>query len=225
VARGELNPWWRFGLIIVTPLVHLLFRVRVVGIEHVPLRGGAIVAFNHVSALDGPVLATELSRRTKRETRFLVAAEFFRKPFFGWVLRSFDQIPIRRGDGDAGALGEALATLKGGSLLAMAPEGAVNWEADGDLQRIRSGFARLALPTGTPIVPVGLWGTQRRWPRRGINWGPPWRPRLVVAFGPPVLPEGDADDEAAIEDLRERMRARLHEQVRLARGIVEGEIA
>jgi 1-acyl-sn-glycerol-3-phosphate acyltransferase len=225
VARGELNPWWRFGLTVVTPIVHLLFRVRVVGIEHVPLRGGAIVAFNHVSALDGPALATELSRRTKRETRFLVAAEFFRKPFFGWVLRTFDQIPIRRGQGDAGALDEALATLKEGSLLALAPEGAVTWTPDGDLQRIRGGFARLALPTGTPIVPVGLWGTQRRWPRSGINWGPPWRPRLAVAFGPPILPEGEADDEAAIDDLRGRMRARLEEQVAIARGIVDGAIA
>jgi 1-acyl-sn-glycerol-3-phosphate acyltransferase len=223
VARGELNPWWRFGLTIVTPIVHLLFRVRVVGIEHVPARGGAIVAFNHVSALDGPALAIEVSRRTKRETRFLVAAEFFRKPFFGWVLRTFDQISIRRGQGDAGALDEALATLRAGSLLAIAPEGAVNREAEGDLQRIRSGFARLALPTGAPIVPVGLWGTQRRWPRTGIRWGPPWRPRLAIVFGPPILPDGDADDDAAIEDLRDRMRVRLEVLVAEARGLVDGD--
>jgi 1-acyl-sn-glycerol-3-phosphate acyltransferase len=222
VPRGELNGWWRFGLAVVTPIVHLLFRVRVVGIEHVPTRGPAIVAFNHVSALDGPALAVELSRRTKRETRFLVAAEFFRKPFFGWVLRTFDQIPIRRGGSDAGALDEALETLREGSLLAIAPEGAVSWQPYGELQRIRSGFARLAVPVGAPIVPVGRWGTQRRWPRRGINWGPPWRPRLVVAFGPPILPTGELD-EATVEDLRTRMRDRLSEQVEIARGIATGE--
>ena len=203
-------------------MVHLLFRVRVVGIEHVPARGPAIVAFNHVSALDGPALATELSRRTKRPTRFLVAAEFFSKTFFGWVLRTFDQIPIRRGEGDEHALDAALETLRHSSLVAIAPEGAVNPDADGDLQRIRSGFARLALPMGTPIVPVGLWGSQRRWPRSGIIWGPPWRPRLAIVFGPPILPDGDLDD-ASIEDLRERMRVRLAQQVAEARAIANRE--
>jgi 1-acyl-sn-glycerol-3-phosphate acyltransferase len=221
VASGELNRWWRFGLVAVTPIIHLLFRVRVVGIEHVPARGAAIVAFNHISALDGPALATELSRRTKRETRFLVAAEFFARPLFGWVLRTFDQIAIRRGQGDLHALDEAIGTLHDGSLVAIAPEGGVSREPLGDLQRIHSGFARLALPTGAPIVPVGVWGTHHRWPRSGINWGPPWRPRLAIVFGPPMLPDGDLD-EAAIEDLRERLRLRLTEQVGEARRIVHG---
>ena len=220
MAAGELNPWWRFGLPIVTPLVHLLFRARVVGIEHVPARGPAIVAFNHVSALDGPALAIELSRRTRRETRFLVAAEFFRKFFFGWVLRTFDQIPIHRGAGDANALDTALASLHGGAMLAIAPEGEVNPEPRGDLQRIRSGVARLALPTGVPIVPVGLCGTQDRWPRTGIVWARLWRrPRLAIVFGPPLLPDGEATSEADVVDLKERLRLRLAEQVTAARAL------
>jgi 1-acyl-sn-glycerol-3-phosphate acyltransferase len=222
VPRDELNGWWRVGLVVVTPIVHLLFRVRVVGIEHVPARGPAIVAFNHVSALDGPVLAVELSRRIKRETRFLVAAEFFRRPFFGWVLRTFEQIAIHRGRGDADALDEARATLRDGSLVAIAPEGAVTWQPYGELQRIHSGFARLALPTGAPIVPVGIWGTQRRWPRRGIIWRRPWRPTLTIAFGPPILPMGEVDD-AIVEDLRLRLRDRLSEQVAIARGLATRE--
>ena len=119
----------------------------------------------------------------------------------------FDQIPIRRGDGDAHALDAALETLREGSLLAIAPEGAVTWEPTGELQRIRSGFARLALPTGVPIVPVGLWGTQMRYPRTGVNWGPPWRPRLAIVFGPPILPEGGSSADADVEDLT---RANAH---------------
>ncbi len=222
MTAGELNPWWRVGLRVVTPIVHLLFRVTVDGIEHVPARGAVIVAFNHVSALDGPALATEMSRRIRRETRFLVAAEFFRKPFFGWVLRTFDQIPIRRGEGDAHALDAALETLRAGAVLAIAPEGGVTRAPDGELQRIRSGFARLALPTGAPIVPVGLWGTQRRWPRGGILWSRPWRPRLAIVFGPPILPDGDPAQDVDIEDLRERMRVRLAEQVAAARTVAEG---
>lgn len=222
MAAGELNPWWRFGLLLIAPVARALFRVRIVGVEHVPARGAAIVAFNHVSALDGPALAIELSRRTRRETRFLVAAEFFSRSFFGWVLRTFDQIPIRRGKGDAHALDLALASLHDGSVLAIAPEGGVNPEPRGDLQRIRSGIARLALPTGVPIVPVGLWGTQERWPKTGIIWGGLWRrPRLAIVFGPPLLPDGEAGTDADVEDLKERLRVRLEEQVTAARALAE----
>ena len=220
MAAGELSRWWRFGLQIITPVVHVLFRVRIVGVEHVPARGAAIVAFNHVSALDGPALAVELSRRTKRETQFLVAAEFFRKFFFGWVLRTFDQIPIRRGAADAGALDIALESLRDGAVVAIAPEGGVNPEAHGELQRIRGGVARLALPTGVPIVPVGLWGTQAHWPRTGIIWSRLWRrPLLAIVFGPPILPDGDASVDADVEDLKERIRVRLLEQVTEARAL------
>jgi 1-acyl-sn-glycerol-3-phosphate acyltransferase len=220
VAAGELNPWWRVGLPVISPVVHVLFRVRIVGVEHVPTRGAAIVAFNHVSALDGPALAIELSRRTRRETRFLVAAEFFRKFFFGWVLRTFDQIPIRRGAGDVNALDMALASLHTGAVLAIAPEGGVNPEPGGELQRIRSGVARLALPTGVPIIPVGLWGTQDHWPKSGINWRTLWRrPVLAIVFGPPLLPDGEATVEADIQDLKERLRVRLVEQVTAARAL------
>jgi 1-acyl-sn-glycerol-3-phosphate acyltransferase len=219
MAAGELNAWWRYGLLVVGPLVRLLFRVRVAGTEHVPARGPTILAFNHVSSLDGPVLAIEFGRRVRRPTRFLSAAEFFDRRFHGWVLRTFDQIPIRRGQSDAAALDEALHVLRGGSVVAIAPEGTVN-EDPAMLGRIRSGVARLALPTGAPIVPVGIWGTQARWPRSGLRWGAPWRPRLAIAFGPPLLPDGDADVEGDIEALKDRLRDRLAEQVAIAQATV-----
>jgi 1-acyl-sn-glycerol-3-phosphate acyltransferase len=215
VASGELNPWWRYGLWVASPLLRLLFRVRVTGLEHVPARGATLLAFNHVSALDGPALAIAFASRTSRPTRFLVAAEFFRRRFHGWVLRTFDQIPIRRGEGDGAALDAALDALRGGSVIAIAPEGAVNSDPE-HLQRIRSGIARLALPTGAPIVPTGIWGTQVRWPRGGIRWTRPWRPRVVIAFGPPILPDGDVTSEQEIDALRDRVRDRLEDQIAIA---------
>jgi 1-acyl-sn-glycerol-3-phosphate acyltransferase len=219
MAAGDLNPWWRFALPVVAPLVRLLFRVRVTGLEHVPARGPTLLAFNHVSALDGPVLAIEFGRSVKRPTRFLVAAEFFAKRFHGWVLRTFEQIPIRRGDNDAGALDAALDALRTGSVIAIAPEGNVNPDPD-ELQRIRGGVARLALPTGAPIVPVGIWGTQERWPRAGLNWGRPRRPRLAISFGSPLLPDGDVSSDADIDALKDRVRDRLADQVAIARSMV-----
>jgi 1-acyl-sn-glycerol-3-phosphate acyltransferase len=218
VAGGELNRWWRLGLPVAAPLVRLTFRVRVVGIEHVPLNGPAIIAFDHVSALDGPILAIALARGIKRESRFLVAAEFFRRRVIGWILRRFDQIPIRRGEQDGPALDAARTAVKGGALIAVAPEGTVNPDPD-ELLRIRSGVARIALPTGAPVIPVGIWGTQRRWPKSGLTWARPWRPPLALAFGEPLLPAGDVDDERDLEDFRDRLRVRLERQVDRARAL------
>jgi 1-acyl-sn-glycerol-3-phosphate acyltransferase len=216
VSSGELNPWWRYGITVASPLLRLLFRVRTTGLEHVPARGSTLLAFNHVSALDGPALAIAFAARTGRPVRFLVAAEFFRRWFHGWVLRTFEQIPIRRGQGDGAALDAALDALRAGSVIALAPEGAVNADPE-HLQRIRSGIARLALPTGAPIVPVGMWGTQMRWPRGGIRWSRPWRPTLVIAFGPPILPDGDVASEDDVDTLRDRVRDRLEDQIAIAR--------
>jgi 1-acyl-sn-glycerol-3-phosphate acyltransferase len=218
-VRGELNRWWRVGVPIVTPLVHGLFRVRAEGFEHVPLTGPAILAFNHVSVLDGPILAIETGRRLGRETRFLTAAEAFRKPVWGWILRRYEQIPVRRGEGDGDALEEAILTIRGGALAGISPEGRVNEDGDDGLQRIKRGVARIALPTGAPIVPVGIWGTQRRYPRAGLHLRRPWRPRLGLAFGAPIIPEGDVETPADVSALVDRVRARLEAQVARARAL------
>ena len=67
---------------------------------------------------------------------------------------------------------------------------------------------------------MGLWGTQRRWPRGGIIWSKLWRrPLLAIVFGPPILPDGDATAEADVDDLKERLRVRLVEQVNAARAL------
>jgi 1-acyl-sn-glycerol-3-phosphate acyltransferase len=218
-VSGELNAWWRVGIPIVTPIERVLFSVRIEGIEHIPARGPAILAFNHVSVLDGPVLAIEVARRLSRESRFLVAAEQFRKPLVGWILRRYDQIPIRRGQSDTGALDEAIATVRRGALAAVSPEGRVNDDGAVALQRLRRGLARIALPTGAPIVPVGVWGTQLRYPRSGFTVRRPLRPKLGLAFGPPLLPEGDADTIADVEALTDRVRLHLGRQVERARSL------
>jgi len=220
VRGGELNRWWRAGLPVAVPLVRIVFRVRSAGVEHVPLSGPAILAFNHVSALDGPILAIELGRRIKRESRFLVAAEFFRRRVIGAILRRYDQIPIRRGRGDEAALDDALTVVKGGGLLAIAPEGTVNGDA-ATLLRLRTGVARVALPTGAPVIPVGIWGTQQRWPKSGLTWRRPWRPDLAIVFGEPILPAGDIDDDRDVEDFRDRLRVHLERQVARARALTD----
>ena len=215
-VRGDLNAWWRFGVPVVIPIVRALFRVRVTGIHHVPLTGPAILAFVHVSVLDGPCLAAEVAWRRRRMVRFLVAAEVFRIPVIGSILRWYRQIPVRRGAKDAAALEEVIATIRRGVVGAIAPEGAVN-PKPGELQRIRSGIARVALPTGAPVIPVGIWGTHRRWSKSGRHWGPPLRPRLGLSFGEPIEPAGDVSEQDDIDAFRERVREALERQLAEAR--------
>ena len=85
--RGDLSGWWLFGIAVVGFFSRVLFRLRVEGADRVPSSGSAIVAGNHVSALDGVALALATGSRGRRMTRFLVAAEFFRKLSCGWALR------------------------------------------------------------------------------------------------------------------------------------------
>jgi 1-acyl-sn-glycerol-3-phosphate acyltransferase len=215
--QGDLNGWWRFGVVVLGGVVRVLFRVRVTGTEHVPMQGPGIAASNHVSVLDGIVLALVIARRRRRMTRFLTAAEFFRKPFYAWALRLYRQIPIRRGESDEGALDEAVRTVRAGALAGIFPEGKVHPVPEGPLQRGRTGVARMALATGAPVVPVGIWGTQRRWPRSGIRWERPFRTTIALEFGAPVTGEGDPDSPQDTQRLTELVMERIADGVGRAR--------
>ena len=196
--EDDLNGWWRIGLTVVAPLVGAAFDLELRGAANVPA-GPAIVAANHLSALDGPLLAIATGREVGRMTRFLVAAEFFERRRFGWALRLYRQIPLRRGAGNEEALREAVATVSGGALAGIFPEGRVGAQPSATLQRGHTGVARIALATRAPVVPVGLWGTQDRWPLAGLHLRPPLRTRVAIVYGRPVAPVGDA---GSVEDVQ-----------------------
>jgi 1-acyl-sn-glycerol-3-phosphate acyltransferase len=221
VRTSELNAWWAAVSAVANAAMRIVFRVRVEGDRNVPAQGSAIVAFNHVSVIDGPAVGIVVARKCRRRSRFLVAAEIFDKTLPGWILRSFDQIPIRRGQGDVHALDEAIATVKAGAIAALAPEGRVNEDGATEMLRFHRGVARLALATGAPVVPVGLWGTQVRWPRSGRRWGKPWRPRLAFVFGETVIPHGDPANAEDLAAFTQRVREAIEEQVVRARAVTE----
>jgi 1-acyl-sn-glycerol-3-phosphate acyltransferase len=215
--RDERNLAYRVGTFVVGLAFRACFRLRYAGVSRVPAEDHAIVAGNHVSALDGIVLGLAVSERRKRVTRFLAAAEFFDKWWVGWALRLFRQIPVRRGQRDTGALDEAIATVREGALAGIFPEGKVNPGAD--LLRPKSGVARIALASGAPVVPVGIWGTQDRWPLEGLHARRPWRPALAVTFGEPIEPEGDPGSREDLDRFLERVMEGISEQREVARAL------
>lgn len=206
-------------MIVFGSALRIALRLSHLNPERVPGRGAAVLAANHVSMLDGLVLA-HAAAICGRETRFLVASEFFHG-LTGLGLRLTDQIPIRRGERDSGALDDAIATLRRGALAGVFPEGRVNDDPWGPLQPGRTGVARVALAAGVPVIPVGIWGTQCRWPRGGLHFRRPWRPGVTVAFGDPIEPKGDPSSRKDLEAFRDRVMEGLRHAVTEARSDAE----
>jgi 1-acyl-sn-glycerol-3-phosphate acyltransferase len=205
---SELDARWRAGVVVVGSIARALFRVRILDAERIPAAGPAILAANHVSVLDGPLLAWPPAALRGRSIRFIVAAEMFSVPGAGAILRAYGQIPIRRERNDAHAVDAVVGAVRSGALAGIFPEGRVNRGEAGDLQRVRRGAARIAISAQAPVVPVGIWGTQRRWPAGRPRLRSPLRPPVVVAFGLPLQPPQGASPER-IDGFTEVIRAAI----------------
>jgi len=139
----------------VTDALCVGWRLRIDGLEHLPADGGAIVAANHVSFLDSPLLMFELPRRVW----FLGKAEYLDARVSRLLFPALGMIPVERGTRRAAltAMKRGLGVLEAGELLGVYPEGTRS--RDGKLHRGHTGLAWLSLRSGSPIVPVGITGT------------------------------------------------------------------
>lgn len=212
---GERTLIWKVGRILFGAFFHLIFRMRFVDTHYLPATGGGVVAPNHISSLD-PLVIELLVARRHRTLHFFSGTEFFARPVIGHGLRAFDQIPLKRGANDTEAMGKAIELARGGKLFGLFPEGKINNEEA--LLRGRRGAVRVAVGSGTPLIPMGIWGTQVRWPSAGLASRRPWRPTVVVVVGEPMPVDPSAtsarevlhltnDLMARIEELRDRARA------------------
>lgn len=211
---SELDVWWTIAYATVGTSIKTLFRVRSSGVRNVPPTGGALLAFNHVSVIDALFVALPVVEQ-ERIVRFLGLAEDFERPGIGWGIRTLRHIPVRRGAGDWSALQEIADVVADGWIGGIAPEGTVGDGAQ--LQRAHKGAARIALLAGVPVVPVGLWGPQRRWPREGLQLTRPIRPGVGISYGTPIPPEGDVKRRADVQALTDRIMAGIGTQVVEAR--------
>ena len=153
--RGEMEKKYLRMRKFMEFLFGVLSHTVVKGQEHVPAEGSFILATNHVSRLDSPVLLIATPRRVYG----LVANKYRRFIGFNWLLKAVDPIWIRRGDFDREALMRALGVLRQGHALAIAPEGTRS--DTGKLQNGKPGVAFLAARLGVPIVPVAITGTEK----------------------------------------------------------------
>lgn len=173
-ARPELIPNARFDI---------------QGIENIPASGSAIVVFNHRSYFDSTAVGM-LIAQAERSARFLGKKEVFDVPLIGKLGAMLGGIRVDRGTGSDEPLEKAVDALKGGELVAMAPEGTIPRGPaffDPELKG-RWGAARLAHATHAPVIPVGIWGTEKVWPRsaRMPNLDLTDPPLITIRIGEPV---------------------------------------
>lgn len=215
-------------LAIAQPQIFPGVRFKIRGAENVPRHGPAILVANHRSYFD-PLAIGYLLARVGRPVRFLGKREVFDAPVVGDVVSALGGIPVDRGTGSDAPLQAAEEALAAGELVAIMPQGTIPRGPaffDTELHG-RWGAARLAAATGAPIIPVGLWGTEKVWPRSSKV------PDLTNVLNPPkVLIKvgetfhlGGEDLDADTETLMDAIKAELPAAAKLPYRPTERELA
>ncbi|MGW4233027.1 lysophospholipid acyltransferase family protein [Streptomyces sp. NPDC004980] len=187
--------------VVLGPLLRLVFRPRIEGLENIPDDGAAIVAGNHLSFSDHFLMPAIIKRRIT----FLAKAEYFTGPGIKGRLtaaffHSAGQIPVDRSGKDAGqaAIREGLGVLSKGELLGIYPEGTRSH--DGRLYKGKVGVAVMAIKAGVPVVPCAMVGTFEIQPPGKVV---PRIRRVTIRFGEPL----DFSRYAGLEDQKAAIRA------------------
>ncbi|HEY0456921.1 MAG TPA: lysophospholipid acyltransferase family protein, partial [Verrucomicrobiae bacterium] len=148
-----MNIYYSIGWHFYRALYRFYFGWRVYGSEDVPLSGPVILASNHASYLDPPLVGSGLHR----DINYLARENLFRFPVVGFILRKVNAVPVDRDGGGASGLRAILERLLAGGAIILFPEGTRT--RDGNLQPARSGIGLTVIKSGAPVVPVRVFGT------------------------------------------------------------------
>jgi 1-acyl-sn-glycerol-3-phosphate acyltransferase len=202
---------YAIGKLALAPVARLLWRPKVVGQEHIPATGAAILAANHLAVMDSVILPSVVSRNVY----FLAKDEYFLAPglkgmLMKQVMYGLNQIPVDRSGGRKSlmALDSALPVLRDGHVLGIYPEGTRS--PDGRLYRGRPGVAKLALDAPAPIIPVGILGTDKIQPIGASV--PRLGPIVEVRIGEPLdlSPwQGGEVDNKGLRELTHKLMAAI----------------
>jgi 1-acyl-sn-glycerol-3-phosphate acyltransferase len=183
-------------------------RIVLTGTEHVPRRGGVLLACNHVSYVDF-IYGGLAANPSGRLVRFMAKREIFDHPVGGPVMRSMHHIEVDRGEGVA-SFHKAVDYLRAGEAVGIFPEATISRALV--LKEFKTGAVRIAAEAGVPVLPVVLWGTQRMLTKdhpRDLSRGK----TIAIRVGEPIRPTG-ADPVAETATLKAAMADLLDETIR-----------
>jgi putative phosphoserine phosphatase / 1-acylglycerol-3-phosphate O-acyltransferase len=210
------------------PELILFADIDVVGADKIPAEGPAIVCGNHRSYFDVTAMGY-LFAQSGRAGRFLGKKEVFDVPVVGDLMRAMGGIRVERGTGSDEPLREAALALEAGEVVTIMPQGTIPRGRafyDPELKG-RWGTAKLAAMTGAPVIPVGLWGTEKVWPRNSRLpklWNVAHPPKVTVRVGEPVELSYD-DPEKDTERIMQAIMDLLPYEARLPHDPTPEEIA
>ena len=184
LARGVLRPAFRL-------VFHALSRVKVTGKEHIPSSGAYLIAFNHVSLFEPPLVCAFWPSAPEA----MGAAEIWDRPGQSLLARWYGGIPVHRDQYDRHLIETALSILRAGYPLVIAPEGERSHIPG--MQPAHRGVAFLMEKAGVPVVPVGVVGNTEDFLKRALRGE---RPLIEMRIGRPLLPPGP---ETSVKSRRE----------------------
>ena len=173
-----MNPVYRLGWLLSRVVFAVYFRWRVYHPERVPLSGPVILAANHASFIDPPLVGAGL----KREINYLARESLFRFPVAGAILRAVNSVPVDRDGGGAAGLKAILGRLLAGGGIILFPEGTRT--RDGLLQPPRSGIGLAVIKSNAPVLPVRVFGTFEAYGRH-LKFPRPHP--IAVKYGQPII--------------------------------------
>lgn len=162
---------WALGRVTIHPVVAALTRLKVYGKENVPREGGCVLACNHFSWVDPPVLGIA----SPRIVYFMAKVEAHRVPGLGALIRSFGTFPVRRGESDREAVRTMRRIVSEGKALGLFVEG--TRQTSGEPGAVQPGAAMVAIQEGVPIIPAAIRGSHEwrvgNFKRVSLQWGKP----------------------------------------------------
>lgn len=169
---------------------NLFVGYSVSGAENIPRTGAAIIASNHISNFDPPLVGSG----SRREVFFYAKSELFGKWYSPIFISNFNTIPVKRGRFDRESYLKGIEILNEGQLLLLFPEGTRS--RDGKLKEGKTGAARLSMETGLPVVPACIQNSNQ------IKDTIFSRDHVAVSFGSPILPAAYENEQSEKEKLR-----------------------
>jgi 1-acyl-sn-glycerol-3-phosphate acyltransferase len=187
----------------------MFFRGEVIGLDHLPRQGGFLVAANHASFLDPPLIGCQISR----QIAYFARKTLWKGGLASWWLDTVGTIPVDRDGGqDVSAIKRVLRALRDERGLILFPEGTRT--NDGRLQSAKPGVGFIAVKTQVPVVPVRIFGSYEAYGKgRSLKLGTP----VTVVFGRPLLPAQYDEPKAGKERAQIASERIMQEIARLER--------
>ena len=196
--QQRMTFWYLLGYSLSKAIAKSFFHYRVLGAENMIEKGPCIIAANHCSYLDPPLVGVAF----RRGIHYLARKSLLDIPVLGPILPELNVIPVDQKNADRSALMGAIRVVKGGGAVLIFPEGTRS--PNGQLQPAQPGIGMIAAKTGAPVVPVRIFGSYKAM-RRGRAWPTPSHISVSIGVPLPALQAGDKREYLVIS--REIMRA------------------